>query len=283
MRGRGAVLITGASRGIGEACALRLDRAGFRVFAGVRRLEDGDALRRKASDRLAPVRLDVLDPARVAAAAEEVRAAVGDEGLAGLVNNAGVVVAAPLEFVPLDEVRHQLEVNLLGPLALVQALLPTLRRARGRIVNIGSVAGKSALPFMGPYAMSKFALEALTDALRVELMPWDVRVAVVEPGAVATSIWRASIKAADELAQRLPPQARELYGKAMAVVRQRALSGEQRGIPAERVARAVEHALTADAPRTRYLLGWDSKLRLLLERLPDRLRDRVIAKALYEG
>lgn len=283
MRGRGAVLITGASRGIGEACALRLDRAGFRVFAGVRRPEDGDALRRKASDRLAPVRLDVLDPARVAAAAEEVRAAVGDEGLAGLVNNAGVVVAAPLEFVPLDEVRHQLEVNLLGPLALVQALLPTLRRARGRIVNIGSVAGKSALPFMGPYAMSKFALEALTDALRVELMPWDVRVAVVEPGAVATSIWRASIKAADELAQRLPPQARELYGKAMAVVRQRALSGEQRGIPAERVARAVEHALTADAPRTRYLLGWDSKLRLLLERLPDRLRDRVIAKALYEG
>ncbi|MBI4408276.1 MAG: SDR family NAD(P)-dependent oxidoreductase, partial [Gemmatimonadetes bacterium] len=219
----------------------------------------------------------------VAAAAEEVRAAVGDEGLAGLVNNAGVVVAAPLEFVPLDEVRHQLEVNLLGPLALVQALLPTLRRARGRIVNIGSVAGKSALPFMGPYAMSKFALEALTDALRVELMPWDVRVAVVEPGAVATSIWRASIKAADELAQRLPPQARELYGKAMAVVRQRALSGEQHGIPAERVARAVEHALTADAPRTRYLLGWDSKLRLLLERLPDRLRDRVIAKALYEG
>ncbi len=161
--GTRSVLITGASTGIGEACALHLDQLGWRVFAGVRKDADGEALRAKASARLLPVRIDVVDPGSVAAARELVLRELGDRGLDGLVNNAGIAIAAPLEFVPIEDLRRQLEINVIGQIAVTQAFLAPIRKARGRVVNMGSIGGRLATPFLGPYNASKFALEALSD------------------------------------------------------------------------------------------------------------------------
>ncbi|HEX7049487.1 MAG TPA: SDR family oxidoreductase [Longimicrobiales bacterium] len=278
----GAVVVTGASKGIGRACALRLDRRGFRVFAGVRRAADGDALRAEGSDRLTPIHLDVTDADAIAAAADAV-AAAENAGLAGLINNAGIAIAGPLEFLPPDALRRQLEVNVVGLVAVTQAFLPLLRRGRGRIVNIGSIAGVSALPFVGAYAASKHAVEALTDALRIELLPWGMQVAVIEPGGIATPIWETSIETAERLARDYPPEAEAYYGTAMEAVRRAAEHAAQHGGSPDSVARAVEHALTAARPRTRYLVGADARLRAALRFLPDRLRDRLIAWRLGHG
>ncbi len=276
----GAVVVTGASTGIGEACALRLDGLGLRVFAGVRKAADGDALVRKASGRLTPVLLDVTDAATIAAAAETVAKAVGEAGLAGLVNNAGINVAGPLECLPIAELRAQLEVNVIGQIAVTQAFLPLLRRARGRIVNIGSIAGRSATPFVGAYCASKFALEALTDALRMELRPWGIAVSIVEPGAVATPIWEKSVARASATMEDLPPQARDLYGRALTAIREASERMARGAISTDRVVAAVVHALTAARPKTRYLVGTDAKVQVALKILPDRLRDRLIVRAL---
>ena len=273
-----AVVVTGASSGIGEACALRLDGLGFRVFAGVRRQQDSDALRRKGSERLAPVMFDVTDPLSAQSASDSVAAATGGVGLAGLVNNAGTAVAAPLEFLPLGELRKQLEVNVVGQIAVTQAFLPLLRQGSGRIVNIGSVSGRIASPLLGAYTASKFAMEGLTDTLRRELSPWGVAVSIVEPGRIATPIWEKSLKVADELLDALPRRALELYGPAIEEVRRGALEAARWGAPPEKVARAVEHALTAKRPRTRYPVGLDARLGALLVRLlPDPLLDRILS------
>ena len=276
----GAVVVTGASSGIGRACALHLAALGFQVFAGVRRAEDGAALRAASSDRLTPVLLDVADETSIRAATETITAAVGAAGLAALVNNAGIGVAGPLEFLPLAEFRTQLEVNVTGQLAVTQALLPLLRQGRGRIVNMGSIGGRIAAPFVGPYSASKVALEALTDALRMELRPWGLHVAIVEPGTVATPIWEKSVARADRLMQALPPQAQTLYGAAFTAMRAGAerTGKEGLGVPPEVVARAVTHALTARKPKTRYLVGWDARIAVLFTLVPVRLRDRVILR-----
>ena len=274
-----AVVVTGASKGIGRAVALRLARIGWRVYAGVRQTADGDALRGENAS-IIPVRLDVTRAEDIAAAAALVHSQLGDAGLSGLVNNAGIAVAGPLEFLPPSALREQLDVNVVAPLAVTQAFLPMLRAARGRIVNIGSIAGRSALPITGAYSASKFALEAISDALRVELSPWGIEVIVVQPGGVATPIWETSALRAEELARNYPAAAEERYGSILKGVRKRALRTTEKGMPAEAVARAVEHALSARRPRTRYLLGRDAKVRALLERLPDRLRDRAILRAL---
>jgi NAD(P)-dependent dehydrogenase (short-subunit alcohol dehydrogenase family) len=245
------------------------------VFAGVRSDEDAQRLR---SERITPLTLDVTDADDVRRAAE----AIGGR-LDGLVNNAGIALAAPLEFLPLDELRRQLEVNVVGQVAVTQALLPALRGARGRIVNVGSIAGRSAIPFLAPYAASKFAIEAISDCLRLELAPWGIEVVVVEPATIATPIWKKSAAVADELSKRLPPEAPELYASAVAVVRRAAAAADARAEPAELVAEAVEHALTAPRPKTRYLVGRDARRRARLERLPDRLRDRVLLRALTKG
>ena len=275
------VVVTGASTGIGEACALRLDAQGWRVFAGVRREQDGQALQRKASERMAPILLDVGDAASIAAAAENVAAAVRAAGLTGLVNNAGIAVAAPLEFLPIPELRRQLEVNVIGQVAVTQAFLPLIRQGRGRIVNIGSISGRIAAPFVGAYSASKFAMEALTDTLRVELRPWGLHVALVEPGGIATPIWERSIAAADETLKLLPPQAMEYYGAAIPAVRAAAARTAKTGTPPVEVAKAVEHALSAARPKTRYLVGRGVRFRAaVIARLPDRLRDALIARQL---
>ena len=207
MADKGAVVITGASTGIGEACALHLDKLGYRVFAGIRKSADGESLRRRASERLVPVRLDISDAMEVAQAARIIIEMLGGGGLAGLINNAGIVVGGMLEFLPLDALRRQLEVNVVGQIAVTQAFLSSLRKARGRIVNISSVSGLISSPFTGAYSASKFALEALTDSLRMELRPWKMHVALVEPGFIQTPIASKSLAAAEELKSQLPAEA----------------------------------------------------------------------------
>jgi NAD(P)-dependent dehydrogenase (short-subunit alcohol dehydrogenase family) len=272
---RRAVLVTGASRGIGRATARELDARGFRVFGGVRATADGDALRATSDGRIHPVRCDLSDAASVAAAAGAVAAAVGAEGLWGLVNGVGIVYAGPLEFLPVDAVRDQFEVNVFGPLALTQACLPLLRAARGRVVNISSVNGRIVTPFATPYAASKFALEALSDGLRMELVRAGVHVTVVQPGAVRTDIWTSSRDRAVGLEGRYPPGARHHYGGILH--RLRDVRVPPRAIPPERVARVVARALTARRPRTRYPVGWDARVGTLLARLlPGRLLDLLL-------
>jgi NAD(P)-dependent dehydrogenase (short-subunit alcohol dehydrogenase family) len=260
-------LVTGASSGIGAACAERLARSGWRVLAGVRR--EGDA-----PSGTEEVLLDVTDAEQIRSVAAQV-----DE-LHGLVNNAGIAVAGPLEFLPVDEFRRQLEVNVTGQVAVTQALLPALRRGRGHVVFIGSIAGKSALPFLGAYAASKHALEAIADSLRVELSPWGIGVTIVEPGTIKTSIWTRSSDRADQLMEGLDERFDELYGATIARFRQIALARGAAGAPSEKVAKVVEDALTASSPPSRRLVGRDARIRAGLELLPDRLRDRVLRRVL---
>lgn len=273
-----AVLVTGASSGIGRAASLTLAQRGYRVYAGVRRAEDGQDLSRHASGTLSPLYLDVTEPDMVAAAARRLESELGPDGLFGLVNNAGVVVAAPLEFVPLDEVREQFEVNVTGALAVTQSLLPLLRRAGGRIVNIGSVSGSISTPFTGPYNASKFALRAMSDALRMELAPWGISVSIIEPGTVHTPMWKRSLGRIQVLERRLPSKATALYGPVFAKMRQ-FIEGA-RGVPPETVAALIVSVLRARRPRAYYPVGVDARLRLALERLPTRLRDFLIATQL---
>jgi len=275
------VLITGSSTGIGEACALELDRRNFRVFAGVRSDADGQRLQQKASPRLTPVRIDVTDPETIAAAAETIRAAVGDSGLSGLVNNAGIVVSGPLELVPIDRLRSQLEVNVIGQVAVTQAVLPLLRAGRGRIVNMSSISGLIAAPYLGPYAASKFALEAITDCLRVELRAWGIRVSVVEPGNVKTPIWGKARASAEELTKKMPPEAEALYGADIAAMHQATARMAETGMPVDRVVRAVVHALTARRPKTRYPVGTQTHLAAIFWRfLADWTRDWIMRREL---
>jgi NAD(P)-dependent dehydrogenase (short-subunit alcohol dehydrogenase family) len=270
------VVVTGAAKGIGAAMVRRLVADGFRVVAGVRRTEDAEALREQLGDHVLPVRLDITDPDAVAAAGELVGGEVGDRGLAGLVNNAGIAVAAPLEFLPPAELRRQLEVNVVGQHAVTQALLPLLRRSRGRIVNLGSIGDRIVAPMTGPYHVSKFALRAWNDTLRLELSPWGIQVVLVEPGAVATPIWETSIAAAERLQQTLPAAVEELYGRGIAAARTSALRSAARGMPADHVAAVVVRALTVRRPRARYLVGIDARITAIVARLPDQLRDRLV-------
>jgi len=275
-----AVVITGASTGIGAACALELDRRGFRVFAGVRTDAAAQRLRQQATGRLMPLMLDVTDPAGIAEAARTVTAAVGDAGLWGLVNNAGIVVAGPLELIPLEQLRRQLEINVVGPVAVTQAMLPLLRSGRGRIVSVGSLNGRLVVPFLGPYCASKFALEAITDALRLELRRWGIAVSVVEPGSVKTPIWEKTEAEADRLAERAGARLDELYGRDLAAFRAMAHRQAEQGMPVQKVVRAVVHALTSRRPRTRYPLGSQTRWAIFAARfLPDRLRDWIVRMA----
>ncbi|MBN1219165.1 MAG: SDR family NAD(P)-dependent oxidoreductase [Anaerolineae bacterium] len=274
-----AVIVTGASTGIGNACALHLDKLGYQVFACVRKQVDAQTLQSQASERMVQLYLDVTKPETITSAAGLVEVAVGEAGLAGLVNNAGIAVGGPLEFLPITELRRQLEINVIGQIAVTQAFLPLLRLGRGRIVNMGSISGRVATPFLGPYAASKFALGALNDALRVELRPWGIEVCLIEPGAVDTPIWDKSLSAAEEATQTWPPEVFDLYGQAMAAVRQGVVRTSRSAAPVDEVIKAVMHALTANHPKTRYLVGRGVGVAALLAKiLPDRIRDRLITQ-----
>jgi NAD(P)-dependent dehydrogenase (short-subunit alcohol dehydrogenase family) len=215
---------------------------------------------------------DVTDPVGVGHAATRI-----DE-LDGMVLNAGIAIAAPLEFLPPEELERQLDVNVVGQLRVLQAFLPALRRRKGRVVLMGSIGGRSSLPFLGAYAMSKFALEAMSDALRVELAPFGMHVSIVEPGTIATAIWTKP----QPTAESLPPEAAEYYGERIGKFRALAAKrASTAAVPAAEVAEAVEHALTASPPKTRYLVGPDAKRRARLQKLPDRMRDRLLTKLLF--
>jgi NAD(P)-dependent dehydrogenase (short-subunit alcohol dehydrogenase family) len=272
------VLVTGGSSGIGRATALLLDRSGFQVFASVRKREHGEELRQQASERLTPILLDVTDPHSIEAAARSVADALGGRGLAGLVNNAGIDIAGSLEKAPLTEVRLQFEVNVIGLLEVTQAFLPLLRRSKGRIVNIGSVLGRLAIPFMGAYSATKFALEGLTDALRIELRPWGIQVSLIEPGTVATPLWSRTQFLAGMNEVRDDSTAK-LYAKANAAAYAAFTKFGQSGISPERVAAKVFEALTILNPKPRYLVGREARaLSLLAALVPDRLRDKMLMR-----
>ena len=271
----GTVLVTGASTGIGEATVLHLKTLGFDAVGAVRKDEDAEQLEGRG---VRTVRIDVTDAAQIAAARDE----LGEVALAGLVNNAGIAVAAPLEFLPIDKLRQQIEINLIGQAAVTQAFLPALRRARGRIVNVSSIGGRVALPLVGAYNASKFGLEGLSDALRRELRPQGVDVILVEPGGVKTPIWEKGEELAEEMLEDIPPEAERLYGQMVEKMRsETAKIATERGMEPREVAEVIGEALTAERPRTRYLVGREAKLRARMAKvLPDRVMDRLIGRAL---
>jgi NAD(P)-dependent dehydrogenase (short-subunit alcohol dehydrogenase family) len=225
----------------------------------------------EAPDGTRELVFDVTDPVAIGHAATQ----VGE--LDALVANAGIAVAAPLEVLPPDELARQLDVNVVGQLRCVQAFLPALRRRRGRVVLMGSIAGRSALPFLGAYAMSKFALEAMADALRVELAPEGMHVVIVEPGTIATPIWTKPQRYAEGVA----PEQLQRYGPRIEKFRAAAAARSAKGVSPNEVAKAIEHALTAGRPRTRYVVGPDAKRRARLQVLPDRARDRLLQRFLF--
>ncbi len=270
---RGTVLVTGASSGIGAACVASLRGAGFEVVATVRSEADEQQLTAQYAGRVTVLRCDVTDAGQVA----ELGRHVGDLALAGLVNNAGTAVPGPLEYLPVEELRRQLEVNLVGQLAVTQVALPALRRAGGRIVMVGSIADRIAGPMLGAYHASKFGLLGMTDSLRAELAPSGVRVVLVEPGVIATSIWNTGQSVGEDLLAGMPPDAEERYGAQIDAKRTEAARAGERGLPASAVADVITQALTTKRPRPRYLVGRDAKAAAVVAGLPFRLRYRLTA------
>ena len=276
-----AALITGASSGIGRAAALRLESEGWTVFAGIRDLAVSDDLVEAASGSgsLTPVRIDVTDQASIDAARSLIAEEIGPRGLRGLVNNAGIGSGGPLEYLPLSTLRQVLEVNTVGPVAVTQAMLPLLRTARGRIVFTSSDNGYWAPPFMGPYAASKFALEAIGDTFRLELRRSKIPVSIIEPGSIRTSIWDKGMAGIAGGELKLGPESRQHYGDVATTMQNALEDGKANGIPPERVADAVHHALTARRPKTRYRVGRDARAMIILKSvLPDRAFDSTVSR-----
>lgn len=274
------VVITGCSTGIGRATALRLDAAGWQVLAGVRKDEDAESLAAAGSDRLTPMIVDVTDSAAIDLFRERVEAAAPG-GVHGLVNNAGAAHVGPLEFIPVEDIRRQFEVNLIGQIAVTQAMIPSLRKTGGRIVNITSIGGLVATPFFGPYSASKFAFEAISDCLRTELRPWGIETIAIEPGSIATEIWESGGQIFAELQSRLPAKALELYERAIRATAAASAETGSRGIPADKAAEVIEKALTASRPRARYLVGRDAVgMRAASRVLPTKIHDRLMARVL---
>jgi NAD(P)-dependent dehydrogenase (short-subunit alcohol dehydrogenase family) len=279
------VLITGASTGIGQATALRLARAGWTVLAGVRNHDAGERLAGEApAGRVQPLILDVTDFQQIVAAAARVSELAGDGDsspgrLDALVNNAGIGFGGPLELIHPDDLRKQFDVNVLGQIAVMQALLPALRAAHGRIVFLSSVGGRVAMAFTAPYAASKHAIEAIGDALRVELATSNVQVALVEPGSVATPIWDKARQTGEQLT--VPPSLQKEYGHVPEAMDKTLKDTAKRGVPPELVAQTIERALTARRMKSRYLVGRDARAMVIVRRLlPDRVFDRIAKKAL---
>jgi NAD(P)-dependent dehydrogenase (short-subunit alcohol dehydrogenase family) len=270
------VVITGASSGIGRATALYLAERGFHVFGCVRKPADGETLRTESDGRVVPLVLDVTDRATIASAAQIVQEQLGERGLDGLVNNAGIATPAPIEYVSENVLRRQFEVNVFGQVAVTQAFLPLIRRARGRIVNIGSVGSHIAIPFGGALCGSKGAFALMSDALRLELRPYGIHVCLIEPGAISTPAVDKTLGDAEAILASLPPEGAARYGAKIREFMRRGHERETKGSPPEVVAEAIHHALTARRPRLRYPVGADATLLVTLPRvLPERTLDRV--------
>jgi len=270
-----SALVTGAARGIGRSIVEHLASHGWDVIAGVRSQQDAEAVTTANPQRISAVILDVTDAENVAALNASL-----PERLDAIVNNAGIVVSGPMESVTPDDWRKQLEINVIGQLAVTQAVLPRIRASRGRIVFISSVNGQLSMPLFGAYCASKFALEAAADALRMELRPWHIPVVLVEPAQTDTDMWRTADTMAVETEAALTPEHRALYAKHIAGIKKRIPVSQKMAVPAEKVSAVVEEALTARRPRARYIVGIGPKLQVaLLTNLPTRLRDRVLRVA----
>lgn len=271
------VVVTGASTGIGAATARELARRGFHVLAGVRRDRDADAIR---GPGIEPLIIDITNPDHIQALVTRVCGDSQGRAVRALVNNAGVGVNVPFETFPIDEWRRLFEVNLFGHVAVTQALLPALIRSKGRVVNISSVGGKVAMATYGPYAGTKFALEAVSDSLRREMAPFGVGVVVIEPGAVRTEMPGRAIATAHELASAMTPEQSQRYGPLVHAITAQTASHTESGLPADAAAKVIAKAITAHKPRTRYTVGREAALIRLTRFLPDRILDRALAAAL---
>lgn len=271
-----AVLVTGAAGGIGSAAVRQLDASGFQVFAGIRNASDGEMLQRTISAKITPVLLDITDATSVATAVATITQAVGNTGLSGLVNNAGFIVEGPVELIPMTEVRRQFEVNVIGHIAVTQAFLPLLRKAQGRIVNIGAPTSRISFPYMGVLSASKAALGSITDALRVELRPWGIAVSIIDPMAMQTKVFEKAEALVGKIRQQLPDQHVQMYASGLAAV-SKAQAQQHMDDPAI-VATAILHALTASKPKTRYAVGRGAGMVGILRLLPDHMRDRLLLR-----
>jgi NAD(P)-dependent dehydrogenase (short-subunit alcohol dehydrogenase family) len=276
----GAVLVTGASTGIGRATALLLDGKGYRVFAGVRKDEDAESLSEEGSEKLTPVMIDVTQQPSIAAAKRKISRSVGKEGLAGLVNNAGVGGGGgPIEYMDLQDLYEALEVNLFGQVAVTQAFLPLVRKGQGTIVFVASIGGRVASPFMSPYNISKFGVEALGESLRHEVKPWDIDVTVVEPGSIATDIWDKGAETINRRYSKMPKKGKELYGSQLNRFGEVIAETANRGIAPEKVAKVIYRAIRSHNPRHRYLVGTDARIGARLKgTLPDRAFHKIAGR-----
>ena len=278
------VVVTGSSSGLGRSTALALTAAGYRVFAGVRRSSDGEALLAAAAlhqgrGRLTPVILEVTDTKSIAAAAQEVSAAVGPRGLGGLINNAGIGVFGPVETVSIDDLRRIYEVNVFGQVAAIQSFLPLLRAGGGRVVNIGSIGDRLSLPFGAPLTSSKSALASITDSLRIELRPWGIHVVLIEPASIRTATVDKAQSDTQRVLDELSPRHRALYGPNFEKMMSRLLATERDGSSPEVVAAVIVRALRAHHPHTRYLVGKGHRPMALAARwVPDRILDLLRTK-----
>ena len=258
---KGAVVVTGASTGIGRATALYLDEKGYRVFAGVRKQADAKSLEEAASDRLTPITIDVVKKPSISAARQKVQRAVGKDGLAGLVNNAGIAGAGPIEHLPVAEFQKVIDVNLVGQYAVTQAFLPLLRRGGGTILFITSIGGRVASPFFSPYNAAKFGLEGMADSLRRELKPWkEMDVVVIEPGSIATPIWEKGNDNFAAASKKMHPEADRLYGPQMVRLKEVTEETAARGMEPVKVAKVIEKAIRKSNPKARYIVGRDAKM-----------------------
>lgn len=275
------VVLTGCGKGIGKATALYLDQKGYTVWAGVRNPAHADDLKAAASDRLHPLLIDVTRPDHIAAAAETVRAAVGEAGLFALINNAAVMIPSPLEVLDLDILHRQMAVIVEGPILMMQAFIPLLRQAQGTIINMGSIAGRIALPVYGPYHIAKFALEGMSDTMRQELRPDGVRVVVIEPGAIDTPIWDTVNDHARTIYAHVDPQQLARYQPMIDKINKTNSAAVSRALPPEAVAKLIARIITTRNPRARYTIGMDGVLvSRVVWMLPASWRDWVANKLL---
>ncbi len=277
MASKGAIFITGASTGMGEYCAVGLAKRGYRVFAGVRKPADGEALKAQAGN-IEPVIVDVVNEAQVKEAARTIEQALAGAPLLALWNNAGISVNGPLEFLPLADLRRQLDVNVIGQVAATQAFLPMLRKSKGRILITGSIGGFFTTPMLTPYCMSKYAMEAFADGLRREVRPFDIKVVLLEPGGIKSKIFEKGISESEVFIKNSPPEMMQHYGWLVSALRKVGPQMEQRAMSAEEVLKCVVHALESPTPKTRYRMGANSTVQKIISKLPDRVQDRLVAK-----
>lgn len=274
--GKRSVIVTGASSGIGKACVARMTRSGWIVIAGVRKSTDADKLKREFSDSIVPVILDVEDQDSIHAVAHEVQAKVDRQGLHGLVNVAGIGMTRPLEYVNPEDLEKMFRVNVFGQIAVTQAFLPSIRTAHGRIVNISSIGAHIAIPFFGLLNATKAAFGLLSDAMRLELRPFGIRVSTVEPGSIHTPAVDKTLGNVEEVIRSLDPAGEARYGAMMRQFTRRAYKREMAGSAPEVVAESVHHALTAKRPRIRYVVGKDARLLSILPKVvPERALDHI--------